>query len=154
MGVRKSNRDRETPDENGHLKKPAVLAAFKGCASVTKACEIADICRDTFYRWLREDADFNKAYQAAREQAIEALEDEATRRAYEGVDRPVYQGGKQVGMIREYSDTLLIFLLKAHRPQKYRDNIRQELTSAGGGALIPTQVRVVLVPTPKAPEGH
>ena len=88
------------------------------CASVTKACEIADICRDTFYRWLREDADFKKAYQAAREQAIEALEDEATRRAYEGVERPVYQDGKQVGMIREYSDTLLIFLLKAHRQQK------------------------------------
>ena len=146
MGVRKSNRDRETPDETGHLKKPAVLAAFKGCASVTKACEIVDISRDTFYRWLREDADFKKAYQAAREQAIEALEDGATRRAYEGVERPVYQGGKQVGMIREYSDTLLIFLLKAHRPTKYRDNIRQELTGAGGAALTPTKIEVVLVP--------
>jgi hypothetical protein len=48
------------------------------------------------------------------------LEDEAVRRAYEGVERPVFQGGKQVGVVREYSDTLLIFLLKALRPEKYR----------------------------------
>lgn len=153
MSGKNSNRDWETPDENGHLKKPAVLAAFKGCASVTKACEIVDICRDTFYRWLREDADFKKAYQAAREQAIEAIEDEATRRAYEGVERPVYQGGKQVGMIREYSDTQLIFLLKAHRPQKYRDNAKIEHTG-DGAPLVPTQVRVVLVPAAKALDGH
>jgi len=26
-----------------------------------------------------------------------------------------------VGCIKEYSDTLLIFLLKAHRPKKYRE---------------------------------
>jgi hypothetical protein len=50
MEVKKSNRDRETSDENGHLKKPAVLAAFKGCASVTKACEIVDICRQALIR--------------------------------------------------------------------------------------------------------
>jgi hypothetical protein len=33
MSGKKSNRDRETPDENGHLKGPAVLAVFKTCAS-------------------------------------------------------------------------------------------------------------------------
>ena len=82
---------------------------------------MAGISRDTFYRWLREDATFKKAYEAAPEEAIGTLEDEATRRACEGVERPVFQGSKQVGVIREYSDTLMIFLFKALRPQKYRD---------------------------------
>jgi hypothetical protein len=53
----------KTPDLNGHLRKPAVLSAFKKCASVAKACEIADICRDTFYRWLKEDPEFKTAYE-------------------------------------------------------------------------------------------
>ncbi len=41
------------------------------------------------------------------------------RRAVDGVDEPVYQGGKKVGSITRYSDTLLIFLLKANR-DKFR----------------------------------
>lgn len=137
--------------ENGHLKKPAVIAAFKGCASVTKACEIADICRDTFYRWLKEDPEFREAFEKSREEAAQLLEDEAARRAYEGVERPVDQGGKQVGVVREYSDTLLIFLLKGARPQKYRDNIRQEITGANGTPLPPTTINFVAIPTPSAP---
>ncbi len=38
-----------------------------------------------------------------------------------GVLRPVFQGGKHVGDIREYSDTLLQFLLKGERPEKFRE---------------------------------
>jgi hypothetical protein len=37
-------------------------------------------------------------------------------RAVEGVERPVFQRGQQVGTIREYSDRLLMFMLKARRP--------------------------------------
>ena len=109
-----SQKKPKVPIENGHLKKPAVLAAFKNCANVTQACKSVDICRDTFYRWLREDPDFKAAYQESREQAIEALEDEAVRRAYAG------------------SDTLLIFLLKGARPQKYRDNVHVDGAIAVG----------------------
>ena len=31
-------------------------------------------------------------------------------------------------IIHEYIDTLLIFLLKGGRPNKYHDNVRQEVT--------------------------
>ena len=58
----------------------------------------------------------------------EALEDEATRRAAEGVDEPVFHQGAQVGTIRKYSDTLAIFLLKGAMPEKYRDNAKLELS--------------------------
>ena len=57
--------------------------------------------------------------------AVDALEDEAVRRAYEGVERAVTVAGQRE-IIREYSDTLLIFLLKGARPERYRDNLRLE----------------------------
>ena len=37
--------------------------------------------------------------------------------------------------MRKYSDTLAIFLLKAHAPEKYRENTRMELTGANGEPL-------------------
>ena len=63
------------------------------------------------------------------------LEDEAVRRAKDGVERPVYQGGKLVGHVQEYSDTLLIFLLKGARPEKYRDRVQRELSGPGGQTI-------------------
>src|SRR5262249_4954507 len=54
---------------------------------------------------------------------------EMRRRALVGWDEPVYQGGKLVGHIRKFSDTLLIFALKAERPEKYRE--RYEPRSEG-----------------------
>jgi hypothetical protein len=61
--------------------------------------------------------------EAARIEAADLLEDEAFRRAHQGIDKPVFQGKELVGVIREYSDTLLIFLLKGCRPDKYRDRV-------------------------------
>ena len=37
---------------------------------------------------------------------------------------PEYYKGEVVGHTRKYSDALLMFLLKANRPDKYRDNIK------------------------------
>jgi hypothetical protein len=60
-------------------------------------------------------------------------EAEAWRRAVEGVERPIVSGGKVVTTVREYSDALLIFLLKGRRPAKYA---RFEVTGAGGGPVM------------------
>ena len=43
------------------------------------------------------------------------------RRAKDGNLRPVFQGGELVGHIREFSDTLGIFLLKSRRRHVYGD---------------------------------
>jgi hypothetical protein len=50
-----------------------------------------------------------------------ALEDEALRRAYHGVEEPVFYEGVQCGSVTRYSDKLLMFLLKARHPAKYRE---------------------------------
>jgi hypothetical protein len=73
------------------------------------------------------------AYQAAQDQAAQTLEDEAVRRAYEGVERPVTVAGKRE-LVREYSDTLLIFLLKGLRPAKYRE--RYDVAVEAGDSLV------------------
>ena len=56
-------------------------------------------------------------------------EDELFRRAVEGVEQPVYQLGKLVGHVREYSDKLLELYLKSHAPEKYMD--RQSVEHSG-----------------------
>jgi hypothetical protein len=50
---------------------------------------------------------------------VEALEREAWRRAVEGYDYPVTYGGEITETYHKYSDTLLVFLLKAYCPEKY-----------------------------------
>jgi hypothetical protein len=106
-----------------HLKKRAFLAAFAERGNVRLACQAAKVGRSSHYVWLKADADYAARFQEAQAEAVDVLEAEAHRRAVQGVKRPVYQGGKRVGYVQEYSDVLLIFLLKAARPETYRDNV-------------------------------
>lgn len=108
-------------NEITHPKKRAFLAAYSECGTITRAAEIAGIERKTHYDWLKADAVYAKACDAAYEQAAERLEEEARRRAVEGVQKPVFYKGEKCGVVQEYSDTLLIFLLKGAKPDKYAE---------------------------------
>jgi hypothetical protein len=56
--------------------------------------------------------------------AADALEAEAIRRAFEGQEEPTgWYKGQPGGYVRRYSDTLLIFLLKGAKPEKYADRM-------------------------------
>lgn len=108
-------------------KEREFFAALATTCRVDKACEQTGIARQTAYNRRRDDVDFAARWDEAKRIGAEALEDEAMRRAAEGVDEPVFHQGAQVGMIRKYSDTLAIFLLKGAMPEKYRDNAKLEL---------------------------
>lgn len=97
--------------------------------NVTAACEHIEVSRVCAYRHRKEDPDFRAMWLEAEGMAIERMEDEARRRAVEGVQEPVFHKGEQCGTIKKYSDTLMIFLLKAHAPEKYKD--RSETTVKG-----------------------
>lgn len=128
-------------------KKPDqenVLAAFEECGNVSKACKKAKVPRRTFYAWLQEDEKFKEKFEAASIIAVGVLEDEAKRRALEGVLEPVYYKGEKVGSVRKYSDTLLIVLLKGHAPEKYRERVSTELTGKDGK---PIQTETVITAT-------
>lgn len=107
-------------------KKAAFLAAYAKLGNVTSAAKVAKCDRPTVYVWRREDPGFATAMNEAAEEATEHLEAEARRRAVRGTLRPVFHQGEQCGVIREYSDTLLIFLLKGRKPETYRDNSKVE----------------------------
>lgn len=99
----------------------AFLAAFAECGSVLLAASAAGVSRRSHSRWLQGCEEYRQAFDDAREDAADALAAEARRRAVEGVEKPVFYKGEQVGSVRQYSDTLLIFLLKAAKPEKYGD---------------------------------
>lgn len=104
-------------------RKAAFLEAYAVDATVTHAARSTKLRRKTVYDWLRDDPVFAAAFHEAEQEAIDALEREARRRAIEGTVEPVYQGGKEVGAIRKYSDVLLIFLMKGANPAKYRERV-------------------------------
>lgn len=105
----------------------AFCAALAETCNVGKACEAIGIGRTTAYEWRDADETFAQMWDAALKVGVSVLEDEATRRGHDGVDEPVFHQGQQCGTIRKYSDTLLIFLLKAHNPEKYRENSKVEI---------------------------
>lgn len=89
---------------------------------ITRCAQIAGVDSTLVHRRRRNDPVFRARWHEAAELSTRLLELEAARRAYHGTDKPVYQRGQLVGHIKEYSDTLMIFLLKARKPEVYRDN--------------------------------
>jgi hypothetical protein len=102
-----------------------LLATFGG--NVTKAADACDLSRMELYRTRWEDDELARRWDEAVKIGTAALEDEAMRRAHDGVEEPVWHQGQQCGVVRKYSDTLMIFMLKA-RDDKYRDRQQVELS--------------------------
>jgi len=101
-------------------KRKRFLEALAQGTSVTGAAMAARISRMSCYDWRREDPSFAKDWDEAIEAGTDALEDEMIRRAKRGILRPIYQGGRRVGVERVYSDGMAMFLVQARRPEKYR----------------------------------
>jgi len=138
---------RETPRDR-------FLRALALGSTVSNAAATAGISRRRVYELREDDAEFAAAWASAIEEGTDLLEDEATRRAYRGVDTPCIYRGKIGDTYRTYSDTLLIFLLKARRPEKYRERFTQELTGPNGQPLPSSSFNLVLNVAPALPVDH
>ena len=112
-----------------------------------KACEDAGVSRTTMFKRKKEDEYFAARWEDAKRQAVEVLEAEARRRAFEGIDKPYYYKGKVVGVLKERSDRLLEFMLAGMAPKKYgkQQVSKMELTGAEGKPLIPDEVNDIEV---------
>lgn len=106
------------PTPKDQERKDAFLAAFAEGGMIANACKKAGCTRAQVFEWA-EDPAFRSAMGAAKQEALEALEAEAFRRAIHGVEKQVYYKGTRCGTIREYSDDLLKFLLESGMPAKY-----------------------------------
>jgi AcrR family transcriptional regulator len=130
-----------------HLWTDAFLAHLAECGVLTDAAAAAGVDRSTVFRRRQDDEEFDAAVRDAMEAAADKLEREARRRALEGVEEPVYQGGQLVGTKTVYSDSLLALLLKGRRKQVFAERVEQ--TGPNGG---PVQSQVVIVTgVPDAP---
>ena len=86
-----------------HWQK-AFLAALEQTGSVTAGAEAAKVGRCHAYDIRRKDPTFSKLWDEALDASANVLEDEARKRAFAG------------------SDVLPIFMLKAIRPQRFRES--------------------------------
>jgi hypothetical protein len=97
--------------------KPRFLEVLSQGTTVTTAAAAAGIDRSTANRARKTDAAFNTAWTEAEEQGTDVLEEAAIKRAV------------------EFSDTLLLALLRARRPEKFMErqrleHVRVDLSSA------------------------
>lgn len=158
-------------------KLTAFCAVLAETCNVGKACAAVDISRFTAYKWRKVVPDFAEAWDDAMKAGVLALEDEAHRRAFEGLDEPLTHQGAvtpayaavrddegnlvrdeltgtpkmapvynadgtfKPQTVKKYSDTLAIFLLKAHAPEKYRENSRVDVTSSDGSLALDDTAR-------------
>jgi len=104
-------------------KRRAFLTTLSITGNVSEAARASKVSRSHAYALKMADPEFATAWMDALETATDLLEAEARHRAVEGVEQPHFHQGQVTGSVRKYSDSLLMFLLKAHRPEKYRDRI-------------------------------
>lgn len=110
----------------------AFIGVLADTGSVTQAALEVNMSATSCYR-LRRSADgraFAAAWDAAVQTASLRLVDLAFDRAVNGSPEPVFdREGNRVGQRIRYNDRLLMFLLRAHQPDRYR--------TAGQGANPP-----------------
>lgn len=120
---------------NARAWKAKFLASLAATGNVSRSAEAAGVSRAFVYEYRVRQASFAAEWDAALDQAAPVLEEEMWRRAVEGVEEPVFgRVGKdrdgQIGSVRKYSDALLTTLVKAAKPEKYRD--RQQIDVNAG----------------------
>jgi hypothetical protein len=122
---------KKTQARKTQLKKAAFIQAYLQTATVYHAAIKSGVSRSRHHVWMRKDPTYRQAFEEAEEAAVDELEAEARRRALEGTEEPVgFYKGVAAEYVKRYSDTLLIFLLKGARPEKYAE--RREISGIKG----------------------
>jgi len=106
-----------------------------------KACELSGATRATVYKRKKDDELFKARWEDAQAQAVEVLANEARRRAFEGVDKPLMYKGKKVGAVKERSDKLIEFLLSSWDRSTYGRHVKQE--HSGHNQVAPTETDMI-----------
>lgn len=94
-------------------KRATFLEALRNTCNVAHSARVAGISRKTAYEWKKAEPQFAAKVADAIQDGVSELERNAHERALSG------------------SDLLTIFLLKAHRPEKYRDNRQVDVSHTG-----------------------
>jgi len=104
--------------------KDMFVSLLQDIPNITVVCKLAGIDPSNISRARQNDPEFDKAVLEAREFGYDMVEEEARRRAVDGVLEPVFYKGEEIGNIRRYSDQLLSQLLKAYKPKKFNPGVK------------------------------
>lgn len=102
---------------------------------ITQAAREAGLQRESLYDKRERDPEFATRWANALETYADVVEAEVHRRAIEGTDKGIWHQGQLVGTERQFSDALLLALVKAKRAREFGDKSKLELTGADGGAV-------------------
>jgi hypothetical protein len=114
---------------------PRFLKALAKTANWSLAARAAGVDRTTPYHRAAMDSVFATEAREAESEAMDMIEAAAFKSAVYGDLEPVFYEGVQVGEIVKYSDRMREFLLKAGRPEKYRERLSIETKSDNRPAL-------------------
>lgn len=123
-------------------RRKMFLSILAKTGKVSEAARCAGYADTSFLVRLRkQDEDFAAEWDTALEAAKHVLEEEAIRRATEGVLEPVFYKGSICGYKPNYSDSLLMFVLRKLDPS-YRDSAQRGDTNINFGiAVLPMQAQ-------------
>lgn len=124
--------DKKTTEEF----KEAFLLMLGQVPNITAICRLMNVGTEAVRTARKKDPGFDEGVLAAIDEGYDMLEEEARRRAVDGIVEPVFYRGEQVldakgnpTGIRKYSDQLLIALLKGYRPKKFNPGAKLQLGS-------------------------
>jgi hypothetical protein len=102
-------------------KQYRFIQALAETACVEEACKRVGMTRQSAYRLRQRPCGlaFRRGWDAALDCGMHRLEQAALGRALNGVPRPVFYKGEQVGEWRDYDERLTMFLLKHRRSERF-----------------------------------
>lgn len=96
-------------------RREAFLTELSRTCNVMASCRAAGMSSGAIYPLRRRDAAFRAAWDEALLEGYRNLELTMLDRAINGMERPVWYGGKQIGSEQHFSDALGMNLLGHHR---------------------------------------
>ena len=118
------------------VKKELFLLELMVDGNISAACERAGVHRPVMYDARNRSKVFREKWEKNRQIGLEALQDEAVRRA-----SGWFEAREDGTEVFKYSDALLMFNLKAHFPEKYRDNYKSPDEDNDVGRPVYVEVR-------------
>jgi len=115
-----------------HTWKAGFIESLQKTGNISASARLVGVDRKAAYDARGTDPIFAAQWDDAIEEATDALEFEARRRALDGIPVESYDKDGNIRSTRmEYSDTLMIVLLKAHRPEKFKERFSGEMSTKG-----------------------
>lgn len=140
--LRKRRADGWSPE-----KQRAFIRGLADTGSVDQAARGVGMTGRSAYALRRSPGaeGFDRAWSAATDAAAKRLLDEAFERALVGTDEPVFdRDGNRVGRRLRKSDRMLIFLLRAYMPDRFRFAVHDRTVAGEGPVPAPLNVAAAL----------